>query len=314
MTGSGGELRPIVAVVGATATGKTELAEALAEALDGEVVCADSRQVFRELEIGTGKPDPVARRARPHHLFDVRALEEPTSAGWYADACRTTCDAIHGRGRVPVLVGGSGLYLRAAQRGLARAPAIPNAVRARVRASLAADGAEPLHRRLADVDPDTAARLSPRDGQRIARALEVWEASGRTLAWWHAHAAARPAHAAWRVIGLELPPAVLAARIAARTRQMFAAGLIEETAALLAADRGQALAALRAIGYDEAMAHLAGRLAWAEAVERTSARTRQLAKRQRTWFRHQIDARAVDAGRSAAERLAESLRVARGRP
>ncbi len=183
----------VLAIVGATAAGKTALGEALAEKLGGEVVCADSRQVYRELETGTGKPEPGERAARPHHLFESQSLASPAgdarapSAGWYATAARAICDAVHARGRLPVLVGGSGLYLAALQRGLSAAPAVPPEVRERVREALEAEGPEALHRRLARVDAATATRLRPRDRQRVTRALEVFEASGRPLSWWHAH-------------------------------------------------------------------------------------------------------------------------------
>src|SRR6266705_3516182 len=195
----------VLAIVGATATGKTALGEALAEKLGGEVVCADSRQVHRELETGTGKPEPGERAARPHHLFESLSLASPAgdarapSAGWYATAARAVCVAVHARGRLPVLVGGSGLYLAALQRGLSR------------------------------VDAATATRLRPRDHQRVTRALEVFEASGRPLSWWHAHPGPIPLEAEWRAIELVAAPAVLARRIEARTRSMFECGLLEET-------------------------------------------------------------------------------------
>ncbi|MBI5711005.1 MAG: tRNA (adenosine(37)-N6)-dimethylallyltransferase MiaA [Candidatus Eisenbacteria bacterium] len=285
----------VVAVVGATATGKTDLAEALAARLDAEIVCADSRQVFRQLEIGTGKPAPALRALRPHHLFDALALGERASAGWYARAARAAGAAIHARGRVPLLVGGSGLYLAAARRGLAEEPPHDPALRARLREQAASHGPGELHRRLALADPETAARVKPRDTQRITRALEVLEASGRPLSWWHARPRGPAVAGEWRMFELIAGPAALAARIETRTRWMFGAGLVEETRALLAAGHQAALAALRAVGYDEAMELVAGRMTRREAEERTSLRTRQLAKRQRTWFRHQVEAVRIPA-------------------
>ena len=309
----------ILAVVGATATGKTEVGERLAARLDGEVVCADSRQVFRELEIGTGKPTPDQRRALPHHLFDALSLETPelrASAGWYARVAREACAAIHARGRLPILVGGSGLYLRAARDGLAATPPSSPEIRERLRVELEAAGSEALHRRLEQVDPATAARLEPRDGQRISRALEVWEASGRALSWWHAQPREAETSGTWRAVLLAAPPSVLRSRIEERTRRMFSEGLLDETEALLRRGLGSTLARLRAVGYDEAMALAEGRLTREHAEARTSLRTAQLAKRQRTWFRHQLggEVRLLDCPASAAaiDGLARELET-RGR-
>ncbi len=291
----------VIAVVGATATGKTELGEALARALDGEVVCADSRQVFRELEIGTGKPAPADRAARPHHLFDALELGERPSAGWYAKTAGAVCSAIHSRGRTPVLVGGSGLWLRAAQQGLSGEPPHDAEARARIQAELERVGPEVLHERLALLDPATAARLKPRDRQRITRALEVQEVSGRPLSWWHERQGEPAVTGEWRVFESTFEPAALDERIARRTRWMFDSGLIEETRALVAAGKEAPLRALRAVGYDEALDLLAGRITRAQAEERTNLRTRQLAKRQRTWFRHQIEAVRLGSGASSPE-------------
>jgi tRNA dimethylallyltransferase len=304
----------IVALVGATAVGKTAVAEYLAEHLDAEIVCADSRQLFRELEIGTGKPSAAERAARPHHLFDTLALEERTSAGRYARDAAAACRDAHARGRAVVLVGGTGLYVRALRDGIAGEPEGVAAARAEVRARLEREGAEALHAELVRVDPETAARLAPRDTQRVGRALEVHVASGRPLSWWHASAHTPGLDAAWHVVELVVTPRALAARIEARTRTMFDGGLVEETLALVDAGRGDALRALRAIGYDETLALLAGTLDRREAEARTSQRTRQLAKRQRTWFRHQIEAVRVDGDDADAESLALDVvsRIGRG--
>ena len=280
----------VVAVVGATATGKTDLGEALAGALGGDVVCADSRQVFRELELGTGKPTPAERASRPHHLFDALELGQRPSAGWYAREVGAACAALHAHGRTPVLVGGSGLWLRAAQHGLSGEPPHDDAVRARLQAELEHAGPEALHARLALADPATAARLSPRDRQRITRALEVHEASGHPLSWWHARRGEPAVAGEWRVFELSSAPTALDQRIAHRTRWMFDSGLVEETQALVAAGKAAALRALHAVGYDEALELLAGRLGREAAEARTNLRTRQLARRQRTWFRHQVEA------------------------
>jgi tRNA dimethylallyltransferase len=299
------------AIVGATATGKTAIAEALAQRLGGEVVCADSRQIFRELDIGTGKPSAAERAARPHHLFDALSLADRAalrvSAGAYAKLAGETCREIHARGRPVVLVGGSGLYVRAALAGLAPTPAVRSEVRERIRAELAARGATALHERLAAVDAATASRLAPADAQRVARALEVYESTGQTLAWWHARPAAAPIPGLWSVVELTASAAELGRRIATRTRWMYDNGLIEETRALISRGLRGALEPLRAIGYDEAIALADGTLARAEAEAATTLRTLQLAKRQRTWFRHQIEAARFETEGARVDSLLSAI-------
>lgn len=290
--------RRIVAIVGETATGKTGAAETVAGAIGGEIVCADSRQVFAELDVGTGKPSAAERAALPHHLFDTLHVGDAASAGWYLGAARSICAEIHARGAVPVLVGGSGLYLEAAREGIAAAPPADPAMRAALRAEAADGGPAPLHARLATADPETAARLAPRDAQRVIRALEVLEASGRPLSWWHRQPRTPPVAGEWRVFRIRTSIEALRGRIERRAAWMFDSGLIEETRVLLASERGPALRALRAIGYDEAALLLEGGIDRAGAVERTALRTHQLAKRQRTWFRHR--GRSVDVAAAAA--------------
>ena len=308
MTGS----ERVIAVVGATATGKSVLAEALAPRLDAEVICADSRQVFAELEIGTGKPSRADRAARPHHLFDALRLGGHASAGWYARAARDACEAVVARGRRPLLVGGSGLYLRALRDGLAATPPHDLVVRDRLRQELESQGPQALHVRLAAVDPASAARLGTRDGQRISRALEVYEATGKPLSWWHARGPRPRSADAWAVIEIVVPTAALRDRIARRTAWMFAHGLVEETRSILAAGLGQALGALHAIGYDEALDLIGGRLERAAAESLVNRRTAQLAKRQRTWFRHQMAAARIEGGHEAPEAVERAALEALG--
>jgi tRNA dimethylallyltransferase len=299
----------IVAIVGETATGKTDIGEAVAEAIGGEVVCADSRQVFAELDIGTGKPDTAMMAERPHHLFDALHVGDPASSGWYLEAVRATCAAIQKRGRIPVLVGGSGLYVEAAREGLAETPPSDPAVRDALRAQVAAGGPEALHRRLLELDPETAGRLAPRDAQRVLRALEVLEVSGRPLSWWHAQPRAAPAGGACLAFQVTCPLVALTARIRRRTAWMYDHGLIEETRSILASDRAAALIALRAIGYDEATDWIGGRIDRAAAMERTSLRTIQFAKRQRTWFRNRGRALPVPATEAVTE-IVQAIRSA----
>ncbi|HYM80788.1 MAG TPA: tRNA (adenosine(37)-N6)-dimethylallyltransferase MiaA, partial [Candidatus Limnocylindria bacterium] len=230
--------------------------------------------------------------------------------GWYARACREACAGIHARHRVPILVGGSGLYLRAVQEGLAGEPPKDPAVRARIAAELEAFGPEALHARLAALDPGTAARLGPRDRQRIMRALEVVHASGKPLSWWHERQERAPADEHWTVLELVIPAAMLRERIRSRTHAMFEHGLIEETRTLVARGFEPALRALRAIGYDEALELLAGRLTRGDAEAATRRRTTQLAKRQRTWFRHQVQTVRLDGAKGDLESLCEAAAAA----
>lgn len=293
--------RTLVAIVGATATGKTSLGEAIAERLGGEVVCADARQVFRELEIGTGKPSVAERGARPHHLFEWLPLGERPTAGRWARAAAEVCEACFARGAVPILVGGSGLYLAALERGLHPEPPRDSVTRTELERECDLVGVGEMHARLARLDPEAARELAPRDRQRVLRALEITTVSGHTLAWWRERPRGSPLAAEWRSHEITFPPATLAERIALRTRDMWARGLLAETRALHEAGLEAALRELAAIGYDEAREVLAGRSTHDQAERRMNERTRQLAKRQRTWFRHQMQAEPLDGSQRSAE-------------
>ena len=299
--------RALVAIVGATATGKTAVGEEVARALSGEVVCADARQVFRELEIGTGKPTPEERSALPHHLFEWLSLEERATAGRWARAAAESCEHCFARGVVPVLVGGSGLYLGALQEGLHPEPAREPALRAELERECDALGVESMHARLRERDREAAAALSPRDRQRVLRALEITGTSGHTLAWWRQRPREAPLAAEWHAHEITCAPDVLAARIASRTRAMWTQGLLEETRGLVAAGLEAPLRRLAAIGYDEALGMLHEQLDAGSAERRMNERTRQLAKRQRTWFRHQMAADVVASDRETASALAARI-------
>lgn len=305
-------MRRAVLIAGATASGKSELGEAVARAIGGEVVCADARQVFRELEIGTGKPTRAERTALPHHLFDALTLGERPSAGWFARAAAHVAEALFARGVTPVFVGGSGLYIRALLEGLHALPAHDAATRATLMGELAVLGPEALHERLAALDPGGAARIEPGDRQRIVRALEVHATSGRALSDWHAESARAPLAAQWHPFLVHWDAATLRERIAQRTHAMYEGGLVTEAQLLLAAGHGEALAELHAIGYDEAMGLLAGRISREEAELRTTQRTRQLAKRQRTWFRHQLAAELLPGQEGVEQLQARVLASLRG--
>jgi len=272
---------PIVVLLGPTASGKTRLGLALAEALGVPIVSADSVQIYRGLDIGSAKPSPEERARVPHVGLDLIDPVEPAHAGLWLQAIEPAIAAEHARGKVPLVVGGTGLYARALLLGLAPVPPIAPALRAAVRARVDADPGA-AHDELARLDPTTAARLAVHDRQRVARALEVALATDRPLSAWHADAPQAPRFDA-TILVLDPDGAALEARIAARARAMLAAGLVAEVEALLAAGVPSDAPGLTTLGYREVVAAIAaGRAVEAEALARAH---RQYARRQRTWLR-----------------------------
>jgi tRNA dimethylallyltransferase len=259
------------------------LAIPLARRLGAEIISVDSMAVYRGLDVGTAKPSAADRAALPHHCLDLVSPAESFSvAAWLAAAATAVADC-RGRGRGVLFVGGTPLYLRALRDGLAELPAADPGLRADLLAEATAHGSETLHTRLTILDPPAAARIHPRDTKRIVRALEVATLTGRPLS--AAHAPTPDPSFEERLMILDVSRAALAARIDRRVEAMFAGGLVEETAAALAAPGGIGFTASQAAGYTEAIDFLAGRIDRAEAIRRTQVRTRQLAKRQRTWLR-----------------------------
>lgn len=292
------DARPLaIFLMGPTASGKTALACALAERWPLDLVSVDSALVYRGLDIGTAKPDAATLALHPHRLIDIRDPAEPYSAADFrVDAIGAMRD-ITRSGRIPLLVGGTGMYFRALQRGLSELPAADTQVRRRLADEAAVHGWPALHARLARLDPDAAARIQPRDAQRIQRALEVIElGGGRPLS---EQQACQPAGSfAWRVLKIALVPrdrTMLHARIATRFDAMLEAGFLDEVRKLRARnDLAPTLPALRAVGYRQAWSHLAGETDAATFRRRAIEATRQLAKRQVTWLRGELDARWLD--------------------
>lgn len=278
---------PAILLMGPTASGKTDLAIALARALGGEIVSVDSALVYRGLDIGTAKPSPALRAEIPHHLVDILDPAEPYSAGRFRRDALVAMAQVRGRGRTPILVGGTMLYFRALLRGLAELPAADPALRAALDAEAAQRGWPALHAELARVDPAAAARIRPGDSQRIQRALEVWRLTGRPLSELQAAGAALPE--GWQFLKLALAPptrAALHAAIGARFEAMMAAGLLAEVEVLYArGDLHAGLPAIRAVGYRQLWAHLAGECELERAIADAVTATRRLAKRQMTWLR-----------------------------
>jgi tRNA dimethylallyltransferase len=275
--------RPVLRVLtGPTAVGKTALAVAWAQAHDGEIVSADSRQVYRPLTIGTAKPSPEELAAVPHHFVDELDLDEPFSAGEFARQAEARIREILARGRTPLVTGGSTLYLEALLHGLADIPETSMDTRRALTQRLHTEGAPALYAELVRVDPASAATMDHTKTQRVVRALEVYHDTGRPLSAYHAQLTPpfEP-----RVVVLNRPRAELYDRINRRVDAMLAAGLVEENRALLAAGYPPDLNPLRTIGYREPMAYLRGETSYEEMVRVLKQSSRRYAKRQLTWFR-----------------------------
>ena len=285
---------PVVVVAGPTASGKSRLALDIAVEHQGTVINADAMQVYRGLGVLTAAPDAAAMACAPHRLFGAVDPAEPCSAGQWRAMALEEIETSAGAGRLPILVGGTGLYLRTLLTGIARIPPVPVAVRDAVRRRMAEEGAPALHTELFRRDPATAGRLMPRDSQRIARALEVLEATGRPLsAWVRGPAEGDPSRCGFLVILLMPPRETLSESIDRRFQGMVENGAIEEVRALAARGLDPALPAMKALGVPELLRYLAGEIPLHEAVFLGQQATRRYAKRQITWFRHQIVADRV---------------------
>lgn len=276
----------ILAIVGATASGKSALAEALAARLDGEIVSCDSMQVYRGMDIGTAKPTPADRARTPYHLLDIADPEQDFSVMDYLAAAENAVADILGRGKLPILCGGTGLYLDAFLRGLPESPESDPALRAALTDLAEARGNAYLHAELAAVDPESAAAIHPSNTRRVVRALEIYRQTGVTKTEWDRRSREQPARYDATVLYLVYKDrALLYRRIEARVEEMLREGLLAETEALRR--RGVfevSRTAAAAIGYKELLPHLAGEVTLAEAVETLKIATRRYAKRQITWF------------------------------
>ena len=288
---------PLVGVVGPTASGKTDLALALARRLPVEILVADSRQVYRGMDVGTAKPDAAARSSVAHHLIDLVEPNQPFTVAQWVDLARTLLPEIADRGRLPMIVGGTGLYVSALLDGhdYAAQPWSPE-LRERLADELDADGLDPLAARLTRADPAAAATIDLRNPRRVLRALERAELGGGGVA-----PGAVPFGGRTALIGISRPREVLYERIDRRARQLFATGLLEEVRALLDAGHGPDLRPMSGHGYGEAVRHLAGEWSLEDAIEVTARRTRQYAKRQLTWFRRDPRIMWVPAGDGPAD-------------
>jgi tRNA dimethylallyltransferase len=300
-------------LVGPTASGKSEIAVALAEALDAEIVSADSRQIYRGMEIGTAAPDSSARARVRHHLIAVADPSEAWSAGRFAAAARSALADIADRGKAALVVGGSGLYVRALSTGLAPLPR-DEAVRREIESEGRRAGAAALHRELIGLDPVAAAAIHPHNLHRIIRALEVCRISGRRVSELRRERANEAVGFPAPRFGLELPRAVLYARIDRRVEEILARGFLDEIRALVARGFDEAWPSCRALGYAEGLRCLRGQISEAEAVDEIRRRTRHFARRQLTWFRADREIRWFRwQGRGLETVVGELLAAARAR-
>ncbi|HHQ14269.1 MAG TPA: tRNA (adenosine(37)-N6)-dimethylallyltransferase MiaA [Chromatiales bacterium] len=285
-----------VCIAGPTASGKTDLALKLATHLPVEIISVDSAMVYRYMDIGTAKPSAVIRAQVPHHLIDIREPWQRYSAGMFRSDALALIPRIVAAGRLPVLVGGTGLYFRVLQRGLARLPEADPAVRAQLDAEARERGWPALHRELADVDPDAAARIQPADAQRIQRALEVYRLTGMPISRLQRGENSPPGI---RFVSFALLPGdrqALHARIEQRLHAMLDAGFVDEVSALLARPEMQAdMPSLRAVGYRQIVQYLRGECDLDEAVRRAVVATRRYAKRQFTWLKSEPDFQPIDS-------------------
>jgi tRNA dimethylallyltransferase len=290
-------------LTGPTGSGKTALGTELAERLGAEIVSMDSMALYRGMDIGTAKPGVDERARVPHHLIDVLDPWESASVAWWLDQAAACCKAIKARGKRAMFVGGTPLYLKALIYGLFEGPPADRELRQRLMREAEVDSGQALHERLRRVDPVAAARLHANDQRRIIRALEVWELTGRPISEWQKQWRGGPGPAVSSyslgvskqidppVLWLDLPRAELYGRIDARVEKMLAAGFVEEVRALRALPRPLSREAAQALGYKEMFAYLDGQATLEQTVSRIQQRSRNMAKRQLTWFRHLQGAR-----------------------
>jgi len=279
----------LIIIGGPTCSGKSALALELAEKLGGAIVNADSMQQYRELRIVTARPTYDEHSRAPHFLYGHHTADQPSSAGQWLDQAIRTIDEIKAQERVPIVVGGTGLYLQALLRGIAPVPEVPGEVRARTSERFEALGVPGFHQDLAKRDPEQAALLKPADRQRLIRAAEVLEATGKSLLYWKGLPRKRVALPD-PVVGFALMPPrpELHARIERRLHRMIDAGALNEVEALRDKQLDPDLPLMKAVSVPELMAHIDGELDLAAAIKRATEKTRQYAKRQLTWFRHQL--------------------------
>ena len=285
----------ILVITGPTASGKTALAVELAKRHNGEVVSADSMQIYRRMDIGTAKPTETEKQGVPHHMLDVAEPEEDFSVAWYVEMAAACVEDVFSRGKLPILAGGTGLYIDSLLSGRTFAAFDGSSpIRGELEERYAREGGQALLDELAGVDPETAARLHPNDGKRIVRALEVWLTTGKTITRHNEETRALPPRYDALTLTLDFERREdMWERIDRRVDRMMADGLEEEVRALLDSGVSRRCTAMQAIGYKELVPAVSGELTAAEAAAQIKLRSRQYAKRQRTWFRRNLEAKRL---------------------
>lgn len=307
----------LIIISGATASGKTAVALSLAEKIGGEIISADSMQVYRGMDIGTAKPTPAELSKTPHHLVSIIDPSVPFSAAEFQSRATVAVAEIFSRGRVPIIVGGTGFYINAllygvefskASEGLPEDKSPEDKLREEFAAIAAKNGAEFLHKKLAAVDPDYAATLHANNVKRVARALAYCEVTGKLFSLHNRAQKEKPPLYNAAFFKLSLPREALYARINSRTQAMFDGGIVEETRNLIAAGFGKTLAPMQGIGYKETVQYLAGEISLDGAIAATAQATRNYAKRQETWLRNQSpNAHEIFAHEKTADEIAEEI-------
>lgn len=298
--GSESRAPDFLAIVGPTGAGKTALSIGVAQEIGGEIISMDSRQIYRGMDVGTAKVASREQAAVPHHGLDIRNPGERYSAGEFGRDARRWIASIEARGRVPVLVGGTGFFLKVLTEPIFREPPLDQSRRSAIENVLGRMPGQELERWVRLLDPGRADIAVAGGNQRMLRTLSIALLTGRTLSWWHRRSPCEGTPLRGVICLLEVPLDVLDARIRARIHAMMAEGFVEEVASLLRAGRSRRDPGLDGVGYREIAGHLKGEIGLEEAVERTRVATRQYARRQRTWFRHQLGPDAVTVDGTAA--------------
>ena len=296
----------VIAVVGPTCTGKTRIGIELAKLVNGEIVSADSRQIYTLIDIGTAKPTRAEMAEVPHHLIDIVPLDENVSAGTYGSLAREAFDGILSRKRVPILVGGSGLYIRSAIDGLFNAPEIDEKTRQSLRGRLESEGAERLLEELERVDPEAAKGLLPGNYKRILRGLEVYYSSGNRISKLRAERTVTPRFKTLQ-FGIAVERKELYRRIERRVDDMIAAGLLDEVRELLRRGFDPQLNSLQTVGYKEVIQYIQQKITYGDMVAQIKMNTRRYAKRQMTWFRKDTRIIWINANGKTPEEVAKEI-------
>lgn len=278
----------IICILGATGTGKSKVGVELAQCYPGEIISADSRQIYRELDIGAAKPSVADQKGIPHHLLDVADLKRPWDVAQFISSAEQAIQDVVARGRLPFVVGGTGLYIKALLFGLFEGPKADEGIRKNLEAWIQSDGLAALHAELQKIDPEAAARIHPNDPTRIVRALEVHRLTGEPISQVQARHQFQAARYEYLKIGLNVPREELVARLEARVDRMIAEGLEQEVKNLVREYGAHPLLA-RSIGYGEWIPYFEGKISRGEVLKQIKQNTRHFAKRQNTWFRKEID-------------------------